>query len=205
MRPAADILLVEAVALRPVLESAEPDAFDRPTVCTGWSVRDVLAHCGAALTRTASGDLHAFTPEDNQRDVDERKSWPLAGVLSELFAGYEEAAQAIDAAGGRLDGIGIGEWMHGGDVREAIDAPDPYVSPGSAVAVDLLFERSRRTAKTVAVELDGRSRLFGPDQPATGSLATDRETFIRLCGGRLPDPTRYELVGAADSDLLLFS
>jgi hypothetical protein len=40
-------------------------------------VRDVLAHCGAALTRVATDRLHAFTPGLNEIDVAERREWPL--------------------------------------------------------------------------------------------------------------------------------
>jgi hypothetical protein len=56
-------------------------------VCTGWTVRDVLAHCGCAQTRAAEGRLHRFTPELNEIDVDERRPWPLAQVLAELEQG----------------------------------------------------------------------------------------------------------------------
>jgi hypothetical protein len=83
------------------------------------------------LTRTASGDLHGFTPADNQADVDVRAAWPITAVVDELFAGYEAAASAIDRAADRLDGVGLGEWIHGGDVREPLGASDPYTSAGA--------------------------------------------------------------------------
>ena len=81
MRPAAELLVIEAAAIRPILEQTTARQFELPTICTGWSVRDVIAHCGAALTHIANGTLHRFTPEDNQRDVDERRSWRLRKVL----------------------------------------------------------------------------------------------------------------------------
>ena len=56
------------------------------------------------------------------------------------------AATAIDAAGGLLDGVGIGEWMHGGDVREALGAPQAYSSEGSELALELLIERGELEA-----------------------------------------------------------
>ncbi len=206
MRAAARILLLEAEALRPVLEAAPAESFDRPTVCDGWSVRDVLAHCGAALSRTAGGNLHRFTPDDNQRDVDERRAWPLGDVLAELFAGYEAAAAAIDAARGPLDGIGLGEWVHGGDVREALGARDPYGSAGIDLAVDLLAERSARMGKPpVAVRVGDRELRFGGLGDPAATLRTDAATFVRLCAGRGPDRARYELTGVSPGDLVLFS
>ncbi len=206
MRPAARLLRIEADALCAILDRTPAAAFDRPTVCTGWSVRDVLAHCGAALTATASGDLHRFTPEDNQRDVDERKGWPLAEVIAELKSGYEAAGAAVDTAGGRLDAIALGEWVHGGDVREALGEPGAYSSAGIDIAIDLLFARSTRLERPpLASHVAGRVRHFGAAGDPVGELRTDIETFVRLTGGRRPDRERYRMVGARPADVVLFT
>lgn len=198
--------MIEGQALRPVLEAAPDDAFDAPTVCAGWSVRDVLAHCGAALTRVAEGDVHRFTPEDNEADVAPRRAWPLDDVLAELFAGYSAAARAIDDAGGALDGVGLGEWMHGGDVREALGAERPYTSEGSDLALGLLLDRSALLGKPgVVVRIDGELHHFGRDDDVAGRLVTDLETFIRLCGNRRPNPDRYQLEGVDPAELVLFT
>jgi uncharacterized protein (TIGR03083 family) len=122
----ARLLLTERDALLPILRRTPADAFLRPTVCTGWTVRDVLAHCGAALTRLAEGRLHKFTPELNELDVAERRSWPLDRVMVELEQGYTAAAPALTAGEGKLDGVVLGEWIHGGDVREALGEPGAY-------------------------------------------------------------------------------
>ena len=204
MRPAAQILLAEADALRAVLEVTPPEYLDRPTVCTGWSARDVLAHCGAALTATAAGAAHSFTPEANEQDVELRRTWPLDVVLEELFDGYAGAAQAIDRASGMLDGVGLGEWIHGGDVRDAIGADSAYTSAGVELAIPLLVERSAlRGARRIDVTVDDQTYAFGLGRPA-GTVVTDRETFVRLCGGRLPDPGRYRLEGVLADDFVLF-
>jgi uncharacterized protein (TIGR03083 family) len=142
--------------LLPILRRTPVEAFDRPTVCTGWTVRDVLAHCGCALTRAAEGRLHRFTPELNQIDVDERRPWPLAQVLAELEQGYGAAAAAMTAAGGELDGLALGEWIHGGDVREALGEPAPYQSEGVEDALLLLVDRSRRPVINIRAEQRGR-------------------------------------------------
>lgn len=219
MRPAAQLLLVEASAIRPVLDALKPDQFDAPTVCAGWSVRDVLGHCGAALTMVIADDLHEFSPADNEADVAQRRPWPISRVLEELFLGYEVAAAEIDRAGGRLDGVGLGEWLHGGDVRDAIDAPHPYTSEGTDLAFELLLERSAvrhvpvgHTSRRVVagkpaldVLVAGTSRRFGGAGKPVGTLTTDLETFVRLCGGRRPNPERYDLTGADASDLVLFA
>ena len=218
MRDAAIILLVESEAIKPILASLEPEAFDYETVCAGWSVRDVLGHCGAALSMAVANSLHGFSPAENEVDVVERRGWPVDRVIDELFGGYASAAIEIDKAGGDLDGLGLGEWMHGGDVRSAVGAPNPYTSEGADLAFALLLDRSAAkyhaqgtTSRAVIsdkpaldVTVDGMNRRFGGGGDAVGSLTTDLETFVRLCGGRRPDPARFDLEGAPASDLVLF-
>jgi uncharacterized protein (TIGR03083 family) len=205
---AARLLRTEADALLPILRRTPAAAFDRPTVCIGWSVRDVLAHCAAALVRLAEGRLHQFTPEQNEADVAERRPWPLEDVLAELARGYSAAAPALTAASGRGDGIALGEWVHGGDVREALGEPLPYASDGIEDALVLLVERSQaRAVPPTRVSLPDRQLLLGvaadPGRlPA--DLVTDPATLVRLCSGRHPDPARYTLRGADPDRYRLF-
>jgi uncharacterized protein (TIGR03083 family) len=205
---AARLLRTEADALLPILRRTPAAAFDRPTVCTGWSVRDVLGHCAAALVRLAEGRLHQFTPEQNEADVAERRPWPLEDVLDELARGYSAAAPALTAASGRGDGIALGEWVHGGDVREALGEPLPYASDGIEDALVLLVERSQaRAVPPTRVSLPDRQLLLGvaadPGRlPA--DLVTDPATLVRLCSGRHPDPARYTLRGADPDRYRLF-
>lgn len=202
----ARLLETERDALLPELRRLSPAAFELPTVCTRWSVRDVLAHCAAALTRAASGTLHRFTPEDNEADVEERRSWPLEKLLAELERGYGDAAPALAAVHGRFDAIALGEWVHGGDVREPLGLPDPYASRGVDDALVLLAERSRcQEVPATRVRLPGRELHLGAGHATAAELSTDVETLVRLCAGRLPDPARYELAGARPEHYLVFS
>lgn len=195
----ARLLLAERAALLPVLRAQPASAFDLPTCLPGWSVRDVLAHCAAAFTLTTNRNWHGFSPAENQRDVDDRRDWPIAELLTELDIGYVHTAEAAAAAGGRLDGLALGEWIHGGDVRQALDLPDAYVSAGLADALVLLAERSRHQKREIprtAVTLtDADDCELGSATP-TASLATDAATLMRLCAGRTTDPSRYQLTGA---------
>jgi uncharacterized protein (TIGR03083 family) len=204
----ARLLLTERDVLLPILRRTPVEAFDRPTVCTGWTVRDVLAHCGCALTRAAEGRMHRFTPELNEIDVDERRSWPLEQVVAELEQGYGSAAEAMTAAAGKLDDLALGEWIHGGDVREALDEPRPYESEGVEDALLVLVDRSRRrdVPPTVVRLPDRELRLGAEGESGTppAELDTDVPTLIRLSAGRRPDPTRFRLTGADPAQYLVF-
>jgi uncharacterized protein (TIGR03083 family) len=205
-RPAR-LLQAERNALLPILHRTPDRAFDRPTACPGWSVRDVLAHCAAALSRVATGNLHAFTPALNEVDVAERRGWPLADVLSELTAGYQEAGEAIAEAGGKLDAVALGEWLHGGDIRDALGEPRAYASDGFDDACALLSDWTRRRAvPLVKADISGSPLTFGVAQPdrAPALLRTTGATMMRLFSGRPADASDYQLTGATAAELVVF-
>jgi uncharacterized protein (TIGR03083 family) len=205
-RPAR-LLRAEHDALLPTLRQTPEEAFGNPTACPGWSVRDVLAHCAAALTRVATGTLHAFTPELNEIDVTQRRDWPLPRLLSELERGYLEAGPVIAEAAGRLDPIALGEWIHGGDVRGALDEPLAYESDGFEDACALLAEWTRRRKVPLTeVDLPGTALRLGVPVPGRpeATLVTDRATLMRLFAGRPTEPAEYQLTGAVPEDLVVF-
>lgn len=96
--------------------------------------------------------------------------------------------------------------MHGGDIREALGSSGAYASEGIDLAVDLLVERSQLMEKPgVRVRLPDRDLEFGTGRLG-GILTTDRETFVRICGGRTPDPTRLHIEGDVTiAAMVLFS
>jgi uncharacterized protein (TIGR03083 family) len=205
-RPAR-LLRAEHDALLPILRRTPEPEFGRPTACPGWSVRDVLAHCSSALARVTTSRLHAFTPELNEIDVAERREWPLPAVLSELAAGYLAAGPVIGQAGGRLDGIALGEWIHGGDVRAALDEPQAYASDGFDDACALLAERARRRGvPLVEVSLPDRVLRLGVAEAGRpqATLATGGAAMMKLFAGRPVEPSDYQLSGAGAAELFVF-
>jgi len=202
-------VLAERDALLPILRAGPAADLDRPTCLPGWSVRAVIAHCAAALSMTATQTWHGFSPEENQVDVDERADWPVAKLLDELEAGYQSAAPIIAAADGKLDGLALGEWLHGGDVREALDRPDAYASPGAEDALVLLVERFGRrdsVPRTAVTLADGRELVIRPEGgPATASMHADVATLFRLSAARRVDQQRLRLTGADPSAYNVFS
>jgi uncharacterized protein (TIGR03083 family) len=201
------LLRTEHDTLLPILHRTPEEAFGNPTACPGWPVRDVLAHCAAALTRVATGRLHAFTPELNEIDVAQRRDWPLPRLLSELERGYTGAGTVIAGAGGRLDAIALGEWMHGGDVRDALGEPLAYESDGFEDACALLADWARRQeVPLVEADLPGAALRLGVPVPGRppATLVTGRATLMRLFAGRPADPADYQLTGAVPAELVVF-
>lgn len=206
------LLAVERDALIPLLRS-RPDAdFALPTAaCPGWSVRDVLAHCSAALTRVVESRFEkgVFSPESNDRDIAERAEWTNAQVVDELERGMTGAGPVIAEAGGALDMIALGEWVHTGDVREVLREAGAYAGPALPDALTLLVRITReREHVPLHADLDdvdeplrlGAVTAGGPPARYIGDAAT----LVRLYTGRPLDGAAYELVGAGARELNIF-
>lgn len=199
------LLRTERDALLPLLRAAAERDFGLRTACPGWTVRDVLAHCGSVLSRVVENrfEPEVFGPACNDRDIAERAGWTDAQVVDELERGMTEAGSVIAEAGGVLDGVGLGEWVHAGDVREAWGIEGAYRGPGLTHALALLepFARRKKTPLLVAqLEDSGQELTFGAEQDgrAPGRYRGDGATLIRLYAGRPLVGTRYELAGVKE-------
>ncbi|MER7000608.1 maleylpyruvate isomerase family mycothiol-dependent enzyme [Streptomyces sp. NPDC000410] len=204
------LLRTERDALIPLLRARPDDDFALRTACPGWTVRHVLAHCSAALIRVVEGRVEAggFTPEENDRDIAERADLSHQQIVDELERGMTEAGPVIAAAAHRwYDGIALGEWVHAGDVREALGVPGAYEGEGLAPALALLAGLTRvRKAQPLLARLDGHDAplVLGADSPEPAVYTGSAATLIRLVAGRPLTGTRYELSGAREADLLFF-
>ncbi|NEB03779.1 maleylpyruvate isomerase family mycothiol-dependent enzyme [Streptomyces sp. SID13726] len=206
------LLATERDALIPLLR-ARPDAdFALPTTaCPGWTVRDVLAHCSSALLRAVEGRFEkgVFSPESNDRDIAERADWTNQRIVDELERGMTDAGPVIAGAGGRLDLLALGEWVHAGDVREVFGEADAYGGPGLPDALTLLVRTTRERG-----HLPLHADLDDLDEPLRlGDTAGDRTparyigdaaTLVRLYSGRPVEGRSYELAGAEAKELNIF-
>lgn len=206
------LLVTERDALIPLLRS-RPDAdFALPTAgCPGWTVRDVLAHCSSALMRVVESRFEkgVFSPECNDRDIAERADWTNARVVDELEHGMTEAGPAIAKAGGILDIVAVGEWVHGGDVRDVLGEPGAYEGPGLPHALTLLARITREQGR-----LPLHADLDDVDEPLTlGAVSGERTparfigdaaTLVRLYAGRSVVGREFELAGAEAAELNIF-
>ncbi|MFJ3880276.1 maleylpyruvate isomerase family mycothiol-dependent enzyme [Streptomyces sp. NPDC090077] len=205
------LLRTERDALLPLLRRTPEAAFGLRTACPGWTVRDVLAHCAAALVRIVEGRLEegVFLPAANAADVAERADWPLVRILDELERGLTEAGPVIAGGDGTLDAVALGEWIHAGDVRAAFGEPGEYAGDSLPLALPLLktVSRKRETPRLLA-DIGGRGGplVLGNEVPgrAPARFRGDAATLIRLYSGRPLVATRYELAGAAEAELLVY-
>ncbi|WP_179382233.1 maleylpyruvate isomerase family mycothiol-dependent enzyme [Streptomyces sp. SA15] len=206
------LLVVERDALIPLLRARADADFALPTAaCPGWTVRDVLAHCSSALIRVVERRFEegVFSPESNDRDIAERGDWTNAQVVDELERGMTEAGPVIAKAGGELDVIALGEWVHAGDVREAFGEPGAYGGAGLPDALALLVrltrERDHVPLQADLDDVDEPLRLGGvPGERTPARYIGDAVTLVRLYAGRSAAGASYELAGAKEEELSIF-
>ncbi|MDX2560211.1 maleylpyruvate isomerase family mycothiol-dependent enzyme [Streptomyces sp. TX20-6-3] len=207
------LLRTERDLLMPLLRRTPEEAYELRTACPGWTARQVLAHCGAALVRIVEDRLEegVFLPEANACDVAEREDWPLGRILDELERGLTEAGPVIAAReDGRLDAVALGEWVHAGDVREAFGEPGAYCGKALELALPLLTvtSRKRETPRLVGVLEDGTLPRVSLGNEIAGRppavFKGDASTLIRIYAGRPLVRTRYELSGATEQELLIY-
>ncbi|WP_427920875.1 maleylpyruvate isomerase family mycothiol-dependent enzyme [Streptomyces sp. cg40] len=207
------LLAGERDALIPLLRSrAEEDFALATAACPGWTVRDVLAHCSSALIRVVERRFEegVFSPESNDRDIAERADWSNARVLDELERGMTEAGAVIARAGGALDAVAFGEWVHAGDVRDTLGEPGAYGGERLGSALTLLGlvtrQRGHRLLHADLDDSDDPLRLgdvSGDRTPAR--YIGDAPTLVRLYSGRpVLEGAAYELAGAEPAELNIF-
>ncbi|MEU5223134.1 maleylpyruvate isomerase family mycothiol-dependent enzyme [Streptomyces toyocaensis] len=206
------LLTVERDALVPLLRGRDDADFALPVAaCPGWTVRDVLAHCSAALSRVVESRFEegVFSPESNERDIAERAGWANAQVVDELERGMTAAGPLIADAGGALDVLALGEWVHAGDVRVALREPDAYAGPGLPHALALLGQvTTRKGHLPLHADLDDADEPLrlgdtsGERPPAR--YIGDGPTLVRLYAGRPLEGASYELAGVEAAELNIF-
>lgn len=205
----ARVLQAEREVLLPLLDRTLESDFDRTTVCEGWSVRDIVAHCSAVLTALATGGRPSFTVRDNQRDVEQRRSWPLSDLLAELKQAHDLAAGSV-----QVEPVVLGLWIHGSDIRDALSIPNAYAAPALADALTLLVEASiAKGVPPVDVTLtDAADRrlesaqvcLGEPSAEPVGWLRTDTPGLFRIVARRRLELVERDIVGVVVEDLRMF-
>jgi len=112
---AAQLATAQHAAMLAVLRGLDDSAWDRPTDCARWTVRDVVAHVvgsladGAHLVTTVRHTIagrrkhRELGPLDalNEAQVDDRRGWPAARLLED----FERLAPKAVRARRRVPGV----------------------------------------------------------------------------------------------------
>ena len=166
----AEELRAERERLTRYLETLPEAAWDKQSLCEGWTVRELMAHVVGIASDVANRRLDGVgTEEQNQRQVDERKDrspreilaeWAEEGklledgvrVLEDDFwnAPYTENFNVGQALQRMVEDI----YVHGHDVRIPL-GDDPVDGPGMISTLEVasrdLYNRLPRLAPEVGL------------------------------------------------------
>lgn len=188
-------------------EGLHPDAWDLPTDCPGWTVRDQLSHLigtelgllGQAAPRAPDpmpGYVRNPLGQMNEAWVEERRGAPGTEVLAE-FVDVTGRRLAEMAAFGpeRWEVLGWspgGEapyrefmqirafdcWIHGQDIRAALDRPGDRLGRGEEIALARVAMGMSYVVGRKVAPPDGTTVVFDLDGPLA------RTVSVRMNGKR---------------------
>lgn len=178
--------------LADTLERLEPGAWDSPSLCAGWRVREVIAHVtmpvrltgeqfGAELA-AANGDFQLLSDTIAARDSGLPVAEHLANLRSPTLAGWQPPG------GGEIGALNHAV-VHGLDVTNALRLPRACSGATARVILDSLTDGG--IGARFGVNLDGL-RLeatdldwsWGSGRPVSASAA---ELISLVCHRTLPD------------------
>lgn len=156
----------ERARLVSLLEELGSEQWSHPSLCTGWSVREVLAHITmpfrSTLTGVFAGLVKARFSFDRYADRDARafaKSMTDAELVALL---RDNIRHPWRPPGGGEVGALSHDVIHGLDITEPMGLPRP---PADRVAL-VLRNATRRNMRHFGVDLDG-TRLVACDADVT--------------------------------------
>lgn len=172
-----------------VLEGLSPEQWDRPSLCAGWRVREVVAHLTMPFRTSplrffvgvarAKGDFDAFADRAARADTATMSDATLLGHLQ------NNVAHPWRPPGGGAVGAISHDVIHGLDITEALGLPGP---PPERVAL-ILREAQAKNLKHFGVDLRGH-QLVGTDARAAVGQGTTVEMpvadILLVITGRRP-------------------
>ncbi|HLL65949.1 MAG TPA: TIGR03085 family metal-binding protein [Micromonosporaceae bacterium] len=190
----------ERESLADALGAVPPDA---PTLCAGWSARDLAAHIVLRDRRPIAAAGILLKP---LRGINERTQRRLAaGDYAELVATVRQAPKLSPMSVPKLDELGntLEFFVHTEDVRRA--QPDWQPRSLDAGLVDALWGRVGGVARLALRRVPAAITLVAPGRPpARGGaggpaveIRGDPGELLLFCSGR-QQAARVEFDGPAD-------
>ena len=178
--------------LAAVLAELPGPAWDHPTLCVGWRVREVVAHMTMPFRYTAArfvvelvrsrGNFHAMADRCARRDA---ASLTAAALTASL---RDNAGHPWKPPGGGFAGALTHDVVHGLDVTVALGIDRRVPEERMRMVLAGLDTRSAR--KHFGVDLDGVALhaedmdwTVGAGEPLYGSA---QDLTLVMCGRRLP-------------------
>ncbi|WP_204015850.1 maleylpyruvate isomerase family mycothiol-dependent enzyme, partial [Micromonospora andamanensis] len=150
---------VERAALIDDLSHHDKDQWDRPSLCEGWSVHDVVAHLvnSARTTRLSfvASLIRARFDFDRQNAEGVRRE--RGSSPQETLTRLRQVASRRSAPPGSLDSRLVEEVVHGEDIRRPLGIAHPYLP--DAVTRSLRLQTRTPAAFGGAKELIAGVRL----------------------------------------------
>ncbi|GIG68008.1 maleylpyruvate isomerase family mycothiol-dependent enzyme [Phytomonospora endophytica] len=179
--------LAERGELADLLDGLPAQRWDEPSLCEGWSVRDVVAHMLARDELDPESLLRRFVrgrftlDGANQAGVDDYRDYPPA-LLAELFRERLEPRGLAAALGGRI--AFIETFVHHQDIRRGLgeprDIPPPRIR--SALRLSTAFSPPGATRHTRGLRLDAVDvRMAAGSGP---EVAGPGEALVMVISGR---------------------
>jgi uncharacterized protein (TIGR03083 family) len=180
-RAVAEGYRFERERLRSEVAQLGDDDLATESLCTGWRLRDVVAHMTGLVADVLAGDTQgAGQPDATARQVAQRASVPMAELMAEwdavgeafaeLLRSFDDETWAAPLPSGQTLGEGAERlledvWVHAHDILLPVGG-SPLDGPGLAATMNVVLH-----------EWPLRVRRLAPDLPGlavrTGHVALD--------------------------------
>jgi uncharacterized protein (TIGR03083 family) len=204
----AEELRFERERLTAYLEALPEGAWDKESLCEGWTVHDVMAHAIGIASDVANRRLDGVgSAEQNQRQVDERKDRSPKELLDEWNdqgAFLEQGIRDLDDEFWNAPyspGFNVGQalqrmvediWVHAHDVRLPL-GDEPIDGPGLQSTLEVATREWANRLPTHAPSvrsLEVQAGDFKASAPGAGDLTVkvtgEPITLALVSTGRIP-------------------
>ena len=184
------LIVAERHAFGELLEALPPSAWDAPSLCEGWRVREVVAHMTMPFRYTtrrflgemvrSGGNFARMADRVARRDAQASAATLLDGWRSNEGASWSPP-------GGGLEGALTHDVVHGLDIAVPLGLEHPVTEAALRIVLDAASAPGSRKhfgvdLNGVQLQADDLDWTFGDGEPLRGSA---RHLLLVLCGRHL--------------------